>query len=55
MGEKAGDICSSSSLLGFPGGSVGKELACNEGDLGSIPGLERSPEKGMSTHSTILS
>jgi len=29
--------------LGFPGGSDGKESAFNEGDLGSIPGLERSP------------
>ena len=29
--------------LGFPGGSDGKESACNEGDLGSIPGLRRSP------------
>ena len=45
MGEKAGYICSSSSLLGFLGGSVGEELACNEGDLGLIPGLERSPER----------
>ena len=27
----------------FPGGSVGKESACNAGDLGLIPGLERSP------------
>jgi len=26
--------------LGFPGGSVGKEFACNEGDLGSIPRLD---------------
>ena len=29
--------------LGFPGGSAGKESACNEGDLGSIPGFGRSP------------
>ena len=29
---------------GFPGGSGGKECACNAGDLGSIPGLGRSPE-----------
>ena len=29
--------------LGFPGGSDGKESACNAGDLGSIPGLRRSP------------
>ena len=28
---------------GFPGGSDGKESACNEGDLGSIHGLGRSP------------
>ena len=30
-------------VLGFPGGSAGKESACNAGDLGSIPGLGRSP------------
>ena len=30
----------------FPSGSVGKESACNAGDLGSIPGLERSPGGG---------
>ena len=32
--------------MAFPGGSDGKESACNEGDLGSIPGLGRSPEEG---------
>ena len=34
--------------MDFPGGSAGKESACNAGDLGSIPGLGRSPgeEKG---------
>ena len=31
---------------GFPGGSAGKESACNAGDLDSIPGLGRSPGKG---------
>jgi len=31
---------------GFPGGSAGKESTCNVGDLGSIPGLERSPGEG---------
>ena len=31
---------------GFPGGSDGKESACNSGHLGSVPGLGRSPEKG---------
>ena len=30
-------------FLGFPGGSDGKESACNVGDLGSTPGLGRSP------------
>ena len=29
-----------------PCGSAGKESACNGGDLGSIPGLERSPGEG---------
>ena len=29
--------------MGFPGGSAGKESACSSGDLGSIPGLGRSP------------
>ena len=33
-------------FLGFPCGSAGKESACNAGDLGSIPGLERSPLEG---------
>ena len=31
---------------GFPCGSVGKESACNAGDLGLIPGLGRSPGEG---------
>ena len=35
-----------SSILGFPGGSDGKESNCNVGDLGLIPGLERSPREG---------
>ena len=30
----------------FPGGSAGKESACNAGDLSSIPGLGRSPGEG---------
>ena len=33
-------------FLGFPGGSDGKESACNAGDLDSIPGLGRSPGGG---------
>jgi len=31
------------SLISLPGGSAGKEAACNTGDLGSIPRLGRSP------------
>ena len=30
-------------MWGFPYGSAGKESFCNAGDLGSIPGLGRSP------------
>ena len=30
-------------ILGFTGGSAGKESVCNAGDLGLIPGLGRSP------------
>ena len=37
---------SSSGFCGFPGGSAGKELACIAGDLGSTPGLGRSPGEG---------
>ena len=40
--------------MGFPGGSDGKESACDAGDLGSIPGLGRSPGGGMAIHSSIL-
>ena len=32
--------------MGFPGGSEVKASACNAGDLGSIPGSERSPGEG---------
>ena len=32
--------------LGFPGGSNSKESVHNSGDLGSIPGLGRSPGEG---------
>ena len=39
---------------GFPSDSDGKESACNAGDLGSIPGPERSTGEGMATQSSIL-
>ena len=37
-----------SSILGFPGGLAGKELACSAEDLGLIPGLGRGPGEGNS-------
>ena len=33
--------------MGFPGGSTGKEFACNAGVPSSIPGLGRSPREGI--------
>ena len=33
-------------MIGFSGGSDGKESACSEGNLGSFPGLGRSPGGG---------
>ena len=47
-------ILLSSTHLGFSGGSAGKESACSAGDLGSIPGLGRSPGEGTVTHSSSL-
>ena len=41
-------------FLGFPGGSAGQESTCNAGDLGLIPGLGGSLEKGKATHSSIM-
>ena len=40
--------------MGFPGGSAGKESACNAGDLGSISGLGRSPGEGEGYPLSIL-
>ena len=34
--------------MGFPGGSVVKNLPANAGDMGLTPGLGRSPEEGNS-------
>ena len=34
------------NFLGFPDSLVGKESACNAGDLGSIPGVGRFPAEG---------
>ena len=40
--------------MSFPDSLDGKESACNAEDLSFIPGLGRSPEEGMATHSSIL-
>ena len=40
--------------MGFPGGSVSKESACNAGDWDLIPGSGRSLGEENGTHSSIL-
>ena len=47
-GQRISDIYKLGLYLtvGVPSGSAGKESACNAGDLGSIPGLGRSPGEG---------
>ena len=40
--------------MGFPGGSDGKEPACNGGDLGQSLGWEDPLEEGTATHFSIL-
>jgi len=45
------DMLPTAVLMGFLGGSDGKESTCNAGDLGSIPGLGRSPGGG---HGNLL-
>ena len=49
--EKAGKF---QGLHVFPAGSDGEEFACNAGDLGLIPGSERSPEEGHGSPLHIL-
>ena len=39
---------------GFPSGSAVKNLPANVGDVGLIPGLERSLEKEMATHANTF-
>ena len=52
--QDAKDFPSLLTHLGFPGGSVRKESACNARDLGLIPGSGRSPGEGNGYHSCIL-
>ena len=44
--EVPGHLPNTLHSLGFPGGSDGKESACNAGDPDSTPGLGRSPGEG---------
>ena len=44
--QRKGNICL--LLVGKYCGSAGKEAPCNMGDLGSVPGLGRSPGEGNS-------
>ena len=49
LGLMANSLCHyfrAPSRLGFPGGSAGEESTYNSGDVGSIPGLGRSPGEG---------
>ena len=47
-------LCAFGRVRAFPGGSAGEESACNAGDVGSVPGLGRSPGERKATHSRIL-
>ena len=40
--------------MGFPGGSVVKNLPANTGDMVSISALEELTEKDVTSHSSIL-
>ena len=46
MHRKIGKTLGGISQKGFPGGSDGRELACNVGDPGWIPELGRCPGEG---------
>ena len=51
---EGGILGMTTTSIGFPCSSAGKESAYNAGDPSSIPGLGRPQEKGMATHSSIL-
>ena len=42
------------TFVGLPGDSLVKNLPASAGDVGSIPGLGRSPGEGNGNHSRIL-
>ena len=45
--------CLQDPVLGFPGGSDGKESACNTGDLVQSLGWKDPLENGVATNSSI--
>ena len=47
-------LAETSIAMGFPAGSVIKNLPANAGATGSIPGLGRFSSKGNGNHSSIL-
>ena len=49
-----GPGCAVTIFMGFPGGSVVKNLPTSAGNVGLSPRLGRSLEKEMETHSSIL-
>ena len=53
-GSIANALHSPVKYWGFPDSSVGKESACNAGDPGSIPGLERSAGEGKELSTPVF-
>ena len=53
-GERNLHLAGTFYVLGFPGGTEVKASAWNMGDLGSIPGLGRSPGKGKWQPTPVL-
>ena len=47
-------LVSNAIFDGLPRRLSGEESACSEGDMGSVPGLGRSPGEGNTAHSSIL-
>ena len=51
---KKNQIHRNKTTKGCPGSLDGKESACSGGDLGSVPGSGRSPEKGWLPTPVVL-
>ena len=54
MAQRRQMTCSSEYNVGFPGGTVVKNLPANAEEVGSFPGSGRSPGEGNGNHSSIL-